>query len=66
MKQKLCPQCKIGRFMVKNENNDFVVVIVNENNDVLPIHPEDSLDGYDLETIYCLGCSWKGTVNKLI
>jgi len=66
MKKLLCPQCKIHRFRVNNEKGDSVVVIVNENYEVIPIHPEESLEGFDLEVLYCLGCSWKGSPRSLI
>lgn len=66
MKNKLCPQCKIRRFQVKNSQGDAVVVTVSENNEIQPVHPEQSLDGFDLDILYCLGCSWKGSVKKLI
>lgn len=66
MKKKLCPQCKIHRFRVKNEQGESVVVIVDENNVVTPIHPDVSLEGFDLSVLYCLGCSWKGSARSLI
>ncbi len=66
MKNKLCPQCKIRRFQVKNERGESVVVTVSEKNEIIPVHPEESLEGFDLTVLYCLGCSWKGSVNKLI
>ncbi len=65
MKKLLCPQCKIHRFRVKNDNAESVVVTVNEFFDLIPIHPEDSLEGFDLDIIYCLGCSWKGSPRSL-
>lgn len=65
-KNKVCPQCKIRRFMVKNNNGNFVVVTVDENSNIIPLHEEESLDGYDLSILYCLGCSWKGSVNNLL
>ena len=65
-KNKLCPQCKIRRFQVKNDRGEAVVVTVDENNQINPIHDNFSLEGFDLEILYCLGCSWKGRVNKLI
>lgn len=66
MKKLLCPQCKIHRFRVKNDKGDSVVVVVNELHEVIPIHPEASLDGFDLNVLYCLGCSWKGSSKSLI
>ncbi|VBB48435.1 conserved hypothetical protein [uncultured Paludibacter sp.] len=66
MKNKLCPQCKIRRFQVKNDKGESVVVTVTENDEIVPIHPEQSLEGFDLDVLYCLGCSWKGSVNNLV
>lgn len=66
MKNKLCPQCKIRRFQVKNDIGESVVVTVTENNEIVPVHPEQSLEGFDLDVLYCLGCSWKGSVNNLV
>ena len=66
MKDKICPQCKIRRFRVRNENGDSVVVTVTADNQIVPVHTEESLEGFDLEVLYCLGCSWKGSVKKLI
>jgi len=66
MKDLLCPQCKIRRFQVKNLLGDFIVVTVNENFEIIPIHAEESLEGYDLSIVYCLGCSWSGSVKSLI
>ena len=65
MKKLLCPQCKINRFRVKNEQGDSVVVTVNEFYELIPIHPEESLEGFNLDIIYCLGCSWKGSPKSL-
>lgn len=65
MKKLLCPQCKINRFRVKNDQGESVVVTVNEFFELIPIHPEESLDGFNLDIIYCLGCSWKGSPRSL-
>ncbi|MDD3196049.1 MAG: hypothetical protein PHU68_09660 [Paludibacter sp.] len=64
-RKRLCPQCKIHRFRVKNEKGDSVVVIVTEDYEVVPIHEDVSLEGYDLTVLYCLGCSWKGSPRSL-
>ncbi|GAB1415789.1 hypothetical protein MASR2M117_11950 [Paludibacter sp.] len=66
MRKKLCPQCKIHRFRVLNDKGESVVVIVNENYEVIPIHPDTSLEGFDLDVLYCLGCSWNGSPKKLV
>ena len=60
-----CPQCDIHRFVVKNQQEESIVVTVNELYEVIPIHAEESLEGYDLTVIYCLGCSWKGSPTSL-
>ncbi len=65
-KNKLCPQCKIRRFQVKNEKGEAVVVTVDQDFNIIPIHEGTSLEGFDLDTLYCLGCSWKGGVKRLI
>jgi hypothetical protein len=65
MKNLPCPQCEIHRFCVKNQLGESVVVMVSDNYEIIPIHTENSLDGYDLSTIYCLGCSWQGSPQSL-
>ena len=65
-RNKLCPQCKIRRFQVKNDAGQSVVVMVSENNEIIPIHDDESLEGFDLTVLCCLGCSWKGSVKSLI
>ncbi len=65
-RNKLCPQCKIRRFQVKNDAGQSVVVMVSENNEIIPIHDDESLEGFDLTVLYCLGCSWNGSVKSLI
>lgn len=66
MKKKLCPQCKVGRFRVFNQSGESIVVEVNESFEIVPLHPDQLLDGFDLETLFCLGCSWKGAASKLV
>jgi hypothetical protein len=65
MKNLNCPQCEIHRFQVKNALNESVVVTVNELCEVIPVHASDSLVGFDLTIIYCLGCSWHGSPQSL-
>ncbi len=63
---KICPQCKIRRFMVKNESGAFAVVTVDKDNNIIPVKDGVNLDDYDLSILYCLGCSWKGSIQRLI
>lgn len=65
MKNLLCPQCKIRRFYVLNAAGDRLVITVTEDQKIQPIHENESLDGFDTSVLYCLGCSWKGTINML-
>jgi len=61
----VCPQCGIMRFQVKNDAGGSIVVQVTREFEIIPVNTPDSLDGYNLNYLYCLGCSWKGSVNKL-
>lgn len=65
MKNVLCPQCKIHRFCVKNELGASVVVTVSEQLEIVPIHADESLVGFDLSMLFCLGCSWSGSPQSL-
>jgi len=65
MKNLACPQCEVKRFFVKNENGESRLVTVNELLSVNPIHPDESLDGFDLDLLFCLGCSWSGSPKSL-
>jgi hypothetical protein len=61
----VCPQCGIIRFLVKNEAGDSVVVQVTRDFVVVPVNDADSLTGFKLDYLYCLGCSWKGSIKSL-
>ena len=66
MKNLLCPQCKIRRFFLLNAAGGRLVVTVTEDREIQPLHENESLDGFDTSVLFCLGCSWKGTVNNLV
>ena len=61
MKKLLCPQCGIYSMYVKNTGGERLLVYVLPGGIVVPKHPGDSLDGFNLDTVYCLGCSWSGS-----
>jgi hypothetical protein len=65
MKKLLCPQCKIQRFRVLNAAGEAVVVTVTEDYEIIPIREGQSLEDFDLDVLYCLGCSWKGSPKRL-
>jgi hypothetical protein len=66
MKFLVCPQCGIDRFFVLNKQGNRLLVKVNRDYEIVLINPEDNLDGFDLDLLYCLGCSWKGSKNRLV
>jgi len=66
MKFLVCPKCGIRRFMVKDSLGNTAVVQVTTDFEIVPVEKNQNLDGFDLEILYCLGCSWKGLKNKLI
>lgn len=43
-----------------------VLVYVVEGGEVIPKNPEESLDGFDVSEVFCLGCSWHGNPKKLV
>lgn len=66
MKKMLCPQCKIAAMYVKNESGERRLVYVTEQVEVVPKNPEETLDGFDISEVFCLGCSWHGSPKKLV
>ena len=65
MRKLLCPQCKIAAMCVKNEAKERLLVYVDEKGNVVLKNPKDSTDGFDMDVVYCLGCSWCGTPKKM-
>ena len=65
MKNLHCPQCDTQRFFIKNEREKNLLVTVTEEYEIKPVYPEESLEGFDLTMLYCLGCSWKGSPKSL-
>lgn len=65
MKKKRCAQCNIANLYLKNETNEIRLIFVLEDNSIVPAKEEETLEGFDIETIYCLGCSWSGSVKRL-
>jgi len=66
MRNLKCPQCEVQRFYIKNGLNENRLVTVNEQLDVVPVNAAESLDGFDLTVVYCLGCSWQGSPKALL
>ncbi len=64
MKKKLCPQCKIAALYVKNEKGERRLIYVTAEGEVVPKYPDESLDGFDISEVFCLGCSWHGSPQR--
>lgn len=60
-----CPQCGISNFYVKDNNGTRLLVKVTFEFTIIPVNENESLDGYNLDELFCLGCSWHGSKHKL-
>ena len=65
MRYLVCPQCGIRRFAIRNDQGGQVVVQVNQEHQVVSVQDGTNLEGFNSELLFCLGCSWKGTVREL-
>lgn len=65
VKYLVCPQCGIMRFHVRNESGGCILVEVTRDLEIIPVNSGDNLEGFNLDTLYCLGCSWSGSLTKL-
>ena len=54
MRKLVCPQCKVAAVYVKNEKGDRLPVYVTDNGQIVPKDPKASLDGFNLEEVFCL------------
>ena len=66
MRKLLCPQCKIAAMYVKNQANERLLVYVTTEGEVIPKNPEESTEGFDLNEVFCLGCSWHGSPKRMV
>ncbi len=66
MRKLVCPQCKVAAVYVKNEKGDRLPVYVTDNGQIVPKDPKASLDGFNLEEVFCLGCSWHGNPRRMV
>lgn len=62
----VCPQCGIRRFYIYNENGEKLVVQVTFEKEIIPLNENQSIQGYNTEILYCLGCSWSGSIHSLV
>jgi hypothetical protein len=66
MKKMLCPQCKIAAMYVKNAAGERLLVYVTDQGEVVPKDSSQSLEGFDVSEVFCLGCSWHGSPKRLV
>jgi len=61
----VCPQCGIANFFIKNEKGERLNVKVTRELEIIPADESKSLEGFILDEIFCLGCSWHGNITEL-
>ncbi|MEA1877323.1 MAG: hypothetical protein U9N86_10705 [Bacteroidota bacterium] len=66
MKFLVCPQCGVNRFYILNPEGNRLLVRVSREYVILPINPDEKFEGYIIEILYCLGCSWSGSKERLV
>ncbi|PLX17395.1 MAG: hypothetical protein C0597_07045 [Marinilabiliales bacterium] len=65
MRYMVCPQCGISNFYVLNERGERLNVKVSRELVIICNDKSESLEGFNLNVLYCLGCSWSGPINQL-
>ena len=66
MMKMLCPQCQIAAMYVKNESGERRWVYVTDQAEVIPKNPDETLEGFDVSEVCCLGWSWQGSLKKWV
>lgn len=66
-KYLLCPQCGVARFFIVDEQGDKVYFHVDFSGTPFPTETSAAdLAGRDFSAVHCCGCSWVGTLRKLV
>ncbi|MCP9611871.1 hypothetical protein [Coprobacter tertius] len=65
MRKKICPQCKIPSLYIKNTAGERIPVYVTAEGKVISRNGNVLPEGSDTDTVYCMGCSWSGSPQKL-
>ncbi len=65
MKFLVCPQCGVAIFYLKNKQGERVNVKVTREFEIVLVDKTKSLEGFNLEELYCMGCSWHGMKKEL-
>lgn len=66
MRKLCCPQCKVSTMYVKNDKGERLIVYVNLEGEVIPKDPNASTEGFVIDEVYCMGCSWHGNPRKMV
>ncbi|MEG1586259.1 MAG: hypothetical protein RR346_05235 [Bacteroidales bacterium] len=66
MRKLICPKCKIPNLFLKNASNERRLIYVLADLTIVPSRENETLDGFNLDEIFCLGCSWSGSVRQLL
>lgn len=64
----LCPQCGSHRFFLRDEARGTLYFYVDGNGRPVPTEssPGTDLAGLDFSRVGCCGCSWQGSLRKLV
>lgn len=65
MKFMICPQCGIANFYIKNDAGERLNVKVSRALEIIPVDKSKSIDNFNLDELFCLGCSWHGKISEL-
>lgn len=65
MKFMVCPQCGIVNFYVKNDAGERLNVKISRALEIISLDKSKNLDAYNLNELFCLGCSWHGKISEL-
>ena len=51
---------------VKNAAGERLLVYVSDKGEVIPKYEDVSTEGFDMDEVFCLGCSWSGAPRRLV
>ena len=66
-KKLLCPKCGISNLFLKSKDSKSVInIYVLRDSTIVAKDGSEITSDFDKDTIFCLGCSWSGTVSQLV
>ncbi len=67
IRKMCCPQCKAGTFYIKHKTTgERLNVYVSRDLEIIPKEEGADLSDYDTSEVWCLCCSWHGSVKRLV